>query len=410
MSEFLRLVPPAEAREKLFAHLEINLRTENTLTADAFGRVTAAPVVAPHPLPQFRRSAVDGYAVRAADTHGASEGMPGYLKLIGEVGMGRVPDFRLGNGECAAIHTGGALPEGADAVIMIEQTQRAGAEEIEILRPVAVGENALQVGEDVMEGEEIVAAGTRMRPAEIGGLMALGLTQVSVACRPKVGIISSGDEVVSPDEAIQPGQVRDVNTYTLTALIAETGGNPKPYGIVPDNENDLYETAAHALVECDALVITAGSSASARDMTARVVGRLGQPGVLVHGVNLKPGKPTILGVCDGKPVIGLPGNPVSALVVAQIFLVPVIEEMLGLKRRRPRPMVPARLTANVPSQAGREDWVAVGLRDGAEGFDAEPLFAKSNYILSLARADGLVRIPPDVTGLSAGERVDVWLL
>jgi molybdopterin molybdotransferase len=295
--------------------------------------------------------------------------------------------------------------------------------EIEILRAVAVGENVIKAGEDVQTGEEVIPAGAVLRPAEIGGLMALGLTSVRVARRPRVGILSSGDEVVPPDEVTRPGQVRDVNTYTLRALISQAGGKPVPYGIIPDNAEAFRAASRRALDTCDVVVFTAGSSVSVRDLTAQTIGELGQPGVLVHGVNVRPGKPTILALCDGKAVIGLPGNPVSALVIAQIFVVRVIERLLGLQTTRPRPSVLARLVLNLPSQAGREDWVAVRLTSpqgssaeprpllaGEGGFVAEPIFGKSNLIFTLARADGLIRIPADANGLAAGEWVEVVLL
>jgi molybdopterin molybdotransferase len=222
---------------------------------------------------------------------------------------------------------------------------------VEVLRAVASGENVLKVGEDVAKGDEVIPAGVRLRPAEIGGLVALGFTRVRVASLPRIGILSSGDEVVPPDKIPGPGQVRDVNAYTLSALVDAAGGQPVAYGIVPDQEAALRSTAARALSECDGVVITAGSSASTRDLTAQVINALGRPGVLVHGVNVRPGKPTILAICDGKPVIGLPGNPVSALVIASLFVTPVIQALLGLRQMRPLPSVPARLALNLASQA-----------------------------------------------------------
>jgi molybdopterin molybdotransferase len=268
----------------------------------------------------------------------------------------------------------------------------------------------LKVGEDVFQGEEIIPAGVRLRPPELGGLMALGITQVQVACRPRIGLLSSGDEIVQPEATPGPGQVRDVNAYTLSALVEAAGGIPLRYGIIPDREEVLRQAAVQALAECDALVITAGSSASARDLTAQVINALGKPGVLVHGVNVRPGKPTILAVCEGKAVIGLPGNPVSALVIAWLFVHPLVEALLGTRQPKRRPSVTARLALNLASQAGREDWIPVRLVPAQGGFQADPVFGKSNLIFSLARADGLVRIPADANGLSAGEIVDVYFL
>lgn len=414
MPEFLELLPPDEALQLLLQHFPphppLQIESEEIETSQALGRVTARPVIAPYPLPSFARSTVDGYALRAADSYGANDSLPAYLSLAGEIPMGAAAGLTLRPGECAQIHTGGMLPEAADAVVMVEHTQSARPGEVEILRAVAPGENVLKVGEDVAQGEQVIGQGVRLRPAEIGGLMALGFTRLQVARRPRVAILSSGDEVIPPEADLLPGQVRDVNSFSLSALVESQGGLPVRYGIVPDREQVLQAAAARALAACDLLVITAGSSASARDLTAQVINQLGQPGVLVHGVNVRPGKPTILAVCDGKPVIGLPGNPVSALVIAGLFVSPVVSRLSGVLVERPRPAVPARLTLNLPSQAGREDWVAVRLQPGPGGILAEPVFGKSNLIFTLARADGLVRIPSDATGLSAGDHVEVVLL
>jgi molybdopterin molybdotransferase len=436
MPEFLTLLPPDEARTLLLSHLSQPITDSELIDVPAsLDRVLAEDVSAPHPLPDFQRSTVDGYAVRATDTHGASDSLPAYLLLIGEVPMGDAPMFELRAGQCALIHTGGMLPEGADAVVMLEYTQQTGkdeqlavpTEEIEIFRAVADGENVIRVGEDVIQGQTIQAKGSLMRPAEIGGLMALGITNVKVVRKVRVGLISTGDEVIDPSQSPRPGQVRDVNSYTLSALIEKTGGIAKQFGIVSDVFDSLKNVAAEALAECDVVIITAGSSASTRDMTADVIRSLGRPGVLVHGINTRPGKPTILGVCNEKAVIGLPGNPVSALVNGYLFVVPVIEKLLGALPR-PKAIVLAQLTVNLSSQAGREDWWPVKLtKETREHRDlktpsladavlqkieflAEPIFGKSNLIFTLASADGLLRIHPDATGLSAGEIIEVHLL
>lgn len=411
MPEFLTLLPPQQARQTLFAHLPpASPRAESLPAADALGRVSAADILAPHPLPEFPRTTVDGYAVRAGDTFGAGDSLPAYLTLLGEVPMGAAPDVVLKAGTCALIHTGGMLPEGADAVVMVEYTQTAALPEIEIFKAVAVGENVIQVGEDVALAQQVMPAGTVLRPAEIGGLMALGITRIEVAQKPRVALISTGDEVIPPGQTPRPGQVRDVNSYTLAALVQQFGGMPVHYGIIGDHFPALQAAAQRALAECDLVLITAGSSASTRDMTAAVIQQLGNPGVLVHGINTRPGKPTILGVCNGKAVIGLPGNPVSALVNGYLFVAPLIQSLLG---QLPKPLasVRATLTVNLPSQAGREDWWPVRLvpQEGA-AYQAHPIFGKSNLIFNLAAAHGLLSIPPDATGLSAGAIVEVILL
>ena len=444
MPEFLTLLPPDDAREKLLSHLSFPIAASETLdVASSLGRVTAEDILSPQPLPDFQRTTVDGYAVRARDTFGATDSLPAYFNLVGEVPMGDSPSFEIIAGQCALIHTGGMLPKGTDAVVMLEYTQvvhhgEHGAHkdsqnessvdsdasvvkdsEIEIFRAVADGENVIRVGEDVAQGQMILPRGSRMRPAEIGGMMALGITSLRVVTKPVVGLLSTGDEVIDPSESPRPGQVRDINSYTLGALIEKAGGVAKRYGIFGDRFEVLQEAAATALSECDAIIITAGSSASTRDMTAEVIRTLGEPGVLVHGINTRPGKPTILGVCDGKAVIGLPGNPVSALVNGYLFVVPVVERLLGALPK-PQATVQARLTVNLASQAGREDWWPVKLlpertlslsKWQSKGeLQAEPIFGKSNLIFTLVSADGLLRIHPDATGLSAGEIVEVLLI
>jgi len=433
MPEFLTLLPPDSARDLLFSYLPTpTIDSESIDVSSSFGRVLAEDIVAPHPLPDFQRTTVDGYAVRARNTFGASDSLPAYLTLIGEVPMGDAPSFELSEGKCALIHTAGMLPNGADAVVMLEYTQHivgAGSSrpgpgledsapahsEIEIFRAVADGENVIRVGEDVAQGQTVQVKGSLIRPAEIGGLLALGITSIRVARKIRVGLISTGDEVIDPSQAPRPGQVRDINSYTLAALVEKSGGVAKRYGIFSDQFEALKDAAAKALSECDVVVITAGSSASTRDMTADVIRSLGVPGVLVHGINTRPGKPTILGVCNGKAVIGLPGNPVSALVNGYLFLVPLIENLLGALPK-PKATVLARLNVNLSSQAGREDWWPVKLtpppigRGQGEGFSANPIFGKSNLIFTLASADGLLRIHPDATGLSAGELVEVMLI
>lgn len=416
MPEFLILLPPDQAREKLLSHLsKAKVASESVAVDSAVGRVTADDVVAPHPLPEFPRTTVDGYAVRARDTFGATDSLPTYLNLIGEVPMGDEPSFEIEAGQCALIHTGGMLPRGADAVVMLEYTQTIRNDgshvrpEIEIFKSVADGENVIRIGEDVAKDQAVIPKGTILRPAEIGGLMALGITSMRVAIRPRIGLISTGDEVIEPDQHPRPGQVRDINSYTLAALVEKSGGVAIRYGILGDSFEVLKDAAAKALRECDVVIITAGSSASTRDMTAEVIRQLGEPGVLVHGINTRPGKPTILGVCNGKAVIGLPGNPVSALVNGYLFVVPVIEKLVGALPK-PRATLQAQLTVNLPSQAGREDWWAVKLKAENGTWIAEPIFGKSNLIFTLAAADGLLKIHPDATGLSAGEMVDVVLI
>jgi molybdopterin molybdotransferase len=273
---------------------------------------------------------------------------------------------------------------------------------------VAPGENVIQMGEDIRSGDPLLPQGHTLKPQDIGGLMALGIVEVTVAAAPRVAILSTGDEVVPPASEPAMGQVRDVNTYTVSALVARAGGIPVPLGIAPDRFDATFEAARSGLAEADALVISAGSSVSMRDLTARVVDAIGRPGVLVHGVSVRPGKPTILGVCGGKPVLGLPGNPVSAFVVSRLFLDPLVRHLQGCTVRSAWPeRVSARLAQNVASAAGREDYVPVRLvREDGE-LVAHPIFGKSNLIYTLVHATGLLRIPLDSGGLHRGDTAEV---
>jgi molybdopterin molybdotransferase len=264
-------------------------------------------------------------------------------------------------------------------------------------------------GEDVKPGKVVIPVGKRIRPAEVGGLFSLGVTQVSVAQKPLFGILSSGDEVVPPTAIPSVGQVRDINSESLAAVVEAAGGRYQFYPIVPDNREQLRQSIRLAYQQSDAVLITAGSSVSSRDITAELIHELGQPGVLVHGINIRPGKPTILAVCNGKPVIGMPGNPMSALVIAELFLKPLVAWMLGEFNPAPRPMLKARLTHNLPSQTGKEEWLPVRLVPQAAEWLAEPIFFKSNLIFQLADAAGLLHIEPDSAGKMAGEMVDVLI-
>jgi molybdopterin molybdotransferase len=407
MPEFLRLVPPSEALARWLKALpdRPDLPVERLETPQALGRILAEEIIAPHPLPAFPRSTVDGYAVRAEDTFGAGPSAPSYLRLIGEVPMGRISDIRVATGQAALVHTGGAIPEGANAVVMLEDTQTVPGGEVEVLSALGIGKNVIRLGEDIQQGEKVMEPGLRLRPQDIGGLMALGRTQVSVYRRPRVAILSTGDEVVPAEVEPGPGQVRDINSPTWppsSFAMARTAA----VGILPDDPEALFR-AAGSQASAELIIITAGSSASARDNTAEVVQRLGAPGVLVHGLSIKPGKPAILGVVDGTPVIGLPGNPVSALVGAGLMVTPILRRLSGDNQPAIRATVPARLAVNIPSEAGREDYVPARLEGSPEGWIADPVFGKSNLIFTLVRADGLIRIPPETTGLPEGSRVDV---
>lgn len=408
-NEFFNVQPVDAALDLLMQHWTPNMRTEELDPRAALGRIVAETPVSNVELPAFRRSSVDGYAVRAADTFGASASLPAYLDLAGSLAMGAAPAITLHVMQAAEIHTGGMLPEGADAVVMIERTQILSRAQIEVLSPVAPGENVIQVGEDVVTGAPILNVGQRIRPQDIGGLLGAGVLRVRVAARPRVGILSSGDELVMPEEEPALGQIRDINAYTLAALVDEAGGEAHVAGIARDRLTDFLALARAAFEQCDLLVVTAGSSVGTRDLTRQVIESLGEPGILQHGLAVKPGKPTLLAVCANKPVIGLPGNPVSAYLVARQLVVPLIKRALG-EAEPPQASITARLSANIASATGREDTVPVRLFERDGEVYAEPVFGKSNLIYTLVNADGLLLIPLNSGGLRGGTEVKVVLL
>lgn len=405
--EFFQVTPVSDALRRLEAHWRPDPPAETIATADALDRILASDIASPEQIPAFRKSTVDGYALRASDTFGASQSLPAFLTVCGELPMGEAPALDLGAGEALLIHTGGMLPASADAVVMIEHTQAAGAGEIEVLRAVAPGENVIQAGEDVGAGKTLLPGRQRLRPQDIGGLLAVGVVCVTVLRQPRIGILSCGDELLPPEaQSAPPGKVRDINAYTLSALAQKLGAQPVRLGIASDDFADYEQRARDGFAACDILLLSAGSSVSARDYTRDVIAGLGQPGVLQHGLATKPGKPTILALCDNKPVIGLPGNPVSALLVARQLLPHLVARYGGQAIAAPR-RVSARLSQRVASVTGREDWLPVRLSELDGQLRAQPIFGKSNLIFTLVAADGLLRVPLNTGGYDAGSLVDI---
>lgn len=381
-------------------------RLETVALDGAYGRVPAADLRAPEALPGFNRSSVDGYAVRAADTYGASDSIPAYLRVAGAVRMGVVASDEVGPGTAVAIPTGGMLPAGADSVVMIEHTAEATEDSIEVVRPVAPGENVVRFDEDVAAGAAIAPPGRSLRAQDVALLAAAGIVEVSVHARPRVAILATGDEVVPPDTPVRsPGQVRDALSVSVGALVREAGGEPSPPLIVPDEERALREALTVAVGESDVVVICAGSSVGMRDQTAGAVAGLPHSETWCHGLAIKPGKPTLLAHSNGVPIIGLPGNPRSALVVFRLIGMPVVRRTGGWTAEPPVGAVRARLSRDLPSAAGRLDVVQVRLRDGGL---AEPIFGSSALLSVLTGADGYVVVPEDANGLSAGEPVEVF--
>ncbi|MCX7841451.1 MAG: molybdopterin molybdotransferase MoeA [Clostridia bacterium] len=374
----------------------------------ALGRQLAFEVTAREDVPGFNRSSVDGYAVIASDTFGASEAMPAQLKLAGEVKMGVKPGHALMKGEAMYIPTGGELPENADAVVMIEYSEDYKDGFIYLNKSAAPGNNVVFRGDDIKCGSRVMAAGKRLRPQDIGVLAAMGICLVEVKKPLKVGIISTGDEVADINEEMTGSCIRDVNTYSLHSGILELGAIPICYGIVKDDFNLIEEAAKKALDECDIVLISGGSSVGAKDETYKVIDSLGKPGVLVHGIAVKPGKPTIIGKIGRKAVVGLPGHPASAFFIFRIFGARLIEVMAGGSFMTSR-VTSGNMAVNYPSNNGREEFLPVRIEKKEEKNLVWPVFGKSGLITLLSSAQGYVHIGRGAEGLSAGQDVEVIL-
>ena len=371
----------------------------------ALGRVLAKPVTAQEYVPDFDRSTVDGYACRAADTFGCSDAIPAILPLKGQVLMGEGADFALQKGECAYVPTGGAIPRGADCAVMLEYTEDYGDGTIGVMKPGAPGMNLIFRGDDVFPGKEILPAGRVLTAQDIGALAAIGKTSVSVARKVKVGVISTGDELVSPDEKPGPGQVRDVNSPLLIAMLTAFGAEAVSYGIVMDDESLLRQKMETAAKECDAVILSGGSSVGVKDAACRIIESMGE--LLLHGIAIKPGKPTIMGKAGNKPLIGLPGHPVAACFVAQLFVLPLLGRLMG--RKQDAYTVTAELTESLGANHGREQINACHLLREGGRLLAAPIRSKSGLITQLAGADGYFIIERDCEGLPKGAQVQVFL-
>ncbi len=388
-------------------------RSEQSPFDRALHRVLAADLQAGEDLPAGDRSAMDGYAVRAADTFGAGESSPAYLECVERIEVDTITQRILGPGECAWIPTGGFLPAGADAVVMVEYTEEIGAETIEVRCSATPGEHVMFRGEDAAAGQNVLTAGTRLRTQEIGLLAALGITTVPVFCRPRVAILSTGDEVVPVAASPRPGQIRDVNSYTTACLVDAAGGEPQAFGIVRDDLASLAEALGNALENTDAVLLSGGSSKGTRDHTVAALQQLPDAEILVHGVRLAPGKPTILARVGGKPVLGLPGQVGSAQVVMLVLGQPLIRHLSGDRDafdENRRPLRRARLCRNIASKQGREDYVRVRLEQTPEGPLAHPVMGKSGLLRTLLQGNGLLTVAAEYEGLLAGQEVDVWLV
>lgn len=394
-------IPLEEARDIIDQAMKRIERTERIGLLDAVGRVIAGDITSDRDVPPFSRAAMDGYAVAAEDTFGASRFEPKTLRVVEKVYTGQMPAKRISSGQCVEIATGAPMPDGADAVVMVEESERAGDSDVHIFTPVYPRQNVGKQGADIVSGQVVVRAGDVLNPSRIGALAALGIIDVEVFAKPRIAILSTGNEIAEPGQPLAPGQIYDINRFTLSTIIAEHGGIPVAHRTAQDTIDDL-ERAIDACLEEDVLVFSGGSSVGERDLILDVIGRRGE--ILFHGIAVKPGKPTVFGVVGGKAVFGMPGYPTSCLSNAYMLLVPALRHMAHLPPHQAR-TVQLPLAQRIVSTTGRHQFYTVRIVDG----QAVPAFKASGDITSMAHADGYIEIPAQTDIVEKGETVEVKL-
>jgi molybdopterin molybdotransferase len=407
-----QLTAVAEARTILLAAIAaIEPGSETITLVDALDRVSCRDILAPEDLPNCDRSTMDGYAVIAADTFGASQELPAYLEVSGEVLMGAPGAGFISRGNCYKIPTGGLLPDKSDGVVMLEHTVPIDDKLIEVVKGIGTGTNVIRKGDDIRTGALAIAQGQLLRPQELGLLAGLGITDVEVYRRPCVGIVATGDEIVEPDAPAPPGKIRNINSTVLSALTRRHGSAAIDYGIVADNEASFFSTVEQAVAENDMVLFSGGSSVGMRDLGEQAIARLAGPGILVHGVALKPGKPALIGLSGNTPVFGLPGHPVSAMVCFDFFVKPALAWLSGHSSSPDEllPTVQARLKRNINSAPGRLDVIRVQLTREDDQVVAQPVLGRSGAISTLSRAHGFFLIAEDSQGCNIDESVEVYI-
>lgn len=407
--DFFNVVSVEEGRRLMIeTYKEYRIETEEISILEATGRILVEDIISKANVPEFNRSTVDGYAVRSSNTHGASESIPSFLVLLGEIKMGESADVKISSGEAIYVPTGGMIPEGADAVIMIEHAEKLDDSTLMVYRPLSVGENIIFKGDDIKEGEEIIKKGKKLSPQDIGVLAALGVSKVNVYKKPRFFIISTGDEIVDLNEELTIGKVRDINSYALSSLIIKLGGEVSGKSIVRDDFELLRNNVEKALEVSDIVIISGGSSVGTRDYTSKVINSFNGKGVFVHGVSIKPGKPTIIGEGNGKAIFGLPGHPVSSIIIFKVFIEYFIKHLFNIKENINK--TTAILDFNFPSSPGKETYQMVNIveRDGET--HAVPSFGKSGMISLLSKSDGYIVLKPHEEGISKGETREVYFL
>lgn len=382
---------------------------EKVTISEAFERVIAQDIIAPIDIPPFSRSTVDGYAVIADDTFAASEERPVSLSYCGHVAIGESPKVTVKKGFAAEIVTGAPIPDGADSVIMVEQTSQKG-NKIHVQRPVSQGENLMAAGSDIREGETVLKRGRLLGSREIGVVAAIGLTEIIVYRRPKVAILSTGGEVVAPGRPLSPGKIYDINAHSLCAAVREAGGEPINLGIIPDKKNLLTSALKNALASSDVIITSGGVSVGPKDFTPQVVNSLGKPGIIISGVAVKPGKPMTIAIVNGKPVFSLPGNPTSSLFMFSMFVHPVLVKLAG-RPKEDLPKLKAISAKRMFPARGRRTFIMVNLKYDKTGrLVASPVpTSLSGAITTLAKADGFIEISEKQQFVAEGEEINVYL-
>jgi molybdopterin molybdotransferase len=407
---FFKVVTPQEALRALLQVSSVG--TEKIRSVRARARVLAEDLYSGVDLPHFHRAAMDGYAVKAKETFGASQSLPAYLKLAGVVEMGKEATQPLAAGDAIRISTGGMMPPGSDAVVMVEYADETDAGLVEIHRSVSPWQNVIQIGDDIKKGELVFQHGRRLRAHDLGALTGVGISAVTVYLRPRIGLISTGDEIVDADTDPMPGQVRNINQHSLAGLIENCGGELRDWGVIRDDKDQLIRAIGEALQWSDLVLLSGGSSMGAKDIALEAILSFPDSEFVFHGISVSPGKPTIFAKACGKPIVGLPGYPVSALVIFDLFAAPLIRKLGGEDEATVTEFAKtlrATLKTNIASQVGREDYVRVILERESERWLATPLPSKSGAIFTLVKADGMVRIDLNQDGLEQGEEVEVIL-
>jgi molybdopterin molybdotransferase len=412
VKRFLDLISAEEAMRRLEGFAAERIETIDSRSA--VGRVAASEIRAKDDIPHFFRSNMDGYAVRAEDTLGASKRSALSLAVIGTVAMGEDTELRISAGKAARISTGGMMPEGADAVVLVEHTEELPGNRVAVRESVVAGQSTVAIGEDMRAGDLVFERGHRFRASDVGVLTGIGQTTIEVFTLPRVGVIATGDEIVEPDAELPPGRVRNVNEYLLAALAARCGTTVHDYGVIGDDPDALRRALEEAVAENDAVFVSGGSSKGTKDLTRAAFESIPGTEILFHGIAIAPGKPTLLAKIGGKALMGVPGNPAAVAVVFTLFGEPLVRALGGEPLERIlalRPRVRARLATRIPAAEGRDDFTRVRL-DPVDGDlpIAHSILGKSVALSTIARADGLVRVPASSSGLAAGTEVDVLLL